>query len=587
VNPRTKLRRLALALALALALLVPALAAPVANAGTAAVSLAASTSLIVFGDATTLSGTATGEAGCTGGRMVQLQWHPAGDPNFSSVADGATADDGTFSFEGSQPSTGRYRAVLPATEVCPKLRSADVVVRVQAVVDAALATDEGEVGSCVDVAVIVSPPKPGQAVELQRRSGATWTTIETLALDEESGATAAPCLGWDDAGIARFRARWNAQDPLNVTAVSAVLAIEVTKARWMLRIDDAVQGRSVSVSVGEDGEYLYRRADETPRAPASNEKLLLAMVCLDTFGPDHAIATHAAAASFADGVVDGDLWLLGRGDPQLGATSLGALADELAAAGLVRVRGRVMGSTGFFARDWDAPGWNDAARDYVNRPTALTFEGNGAAHPEIGAARSLSRQLEALGVRVAGRPGAGVPPGGLQDLATIESRPMRVLLQKILRPSWNFGAEVLGKALGVEVSGVPGTIAKGAAAIEAWVRAAGPEFTLFDNSGLSYDDRVTAAGLVRLLDLAEDASWGGALRAALPTGGQGTLEDRLAGVQVRAKTGTLTDISALSGWVYSQRRDAWIEFSILSSGMSKTVASGVEDRVVRILENAA
>jgi D-alanyl-D-alanine carboxypeptidase/D-alanyl-D-alanine-endopeptidase (penicillin-binding protein 4) len=89
------------------------------------------------------------------------------------------------------------------------------------------------------------------------------------------------------------------------------------------------------------------------------------------------------------------------------------------------------------------------------------------------------------------------------------------------------------------------------------------------------------------LDQVEDEDWGDVLRRALPTGGQGTLEDRLHGVQVRAKTGTLTDVSALSGWVFSERRDAWIEFSILSAGMSKALASQIEDRIVRILANDA
>jgi D-alanyl-D-alanine carboxypeptidase/D-alanyl-D-alanine-endopeptidase (penicillin-binding protein 4) len=184
-------------------------------------------------------------------------------------------------------------------------------------------------------------------------------------------------------------------------------------------------------------------------------------------------------------------------------------------------------------------------------------------------------------------PGAGVPPGGLDELASIESKPLTVLLAKVLRPSWNFGAEVLGKGLGAETAGPPGTIAKGAAAIEAWVAERGVSFSLFDNSGLSYDNRVTAAGIVALLGQAEDEPWGDGLRHALPTGGQGTLEDRLHGVQVRAKTGTLTDISALSGWVFSERRAAWIEFSVLCAGMSKPTASDIEDAIVRILAHDA
>ena len=58
---------------------------------------------------------------------------------------------------------------------------------------------------------------------------------------------------------------------------------------------------------------------------------------------------------------------------------------------------------------------------------------------------------------------------------------------------------------------------------------------------------------------------------------------RLHGVRVRAKTGTLDDISALSGWVFARGTDTWVEFSILSFGMSKSVASDIEDEIVRVL----
>jgi len=242
-----------------------------------------------------------------------------------------------------------------------------------------------------------------------------------------------------------------------------------------------------------------------------------------------------------------------------------------------------MGSTGYFKRDWDAPGWNDVARDYVNRPTALTFDGNDAPDPERRAAEILVQRLEDLGIRVAGEAGAGSPPNGLDTLAFVRSQPLQALLQKLLRPSDNFAAEVLGKRLGVETAGTPGTIAKGAAAIEDFTDAHGADFTINDSSGLSYANRVTAEGVVRLMWIAEDAAWYEPLRQALPTGGQGTLRDRLHGVQIRAKTGTLSEVSALSGWVFSAGTGTWVEFSILCSGMSKTTASAIEDEIVTIL----
>jgi D-alanyl-D-alanine carboxypeptidase len=553
-------------------------------AGAATVRLTASIATATYGDDVTLSGAVGGRGECADGRTVRLRWQPADATGFSLIAEGAVAADGTFAFDITPSVNARYRVALVASGDCPAEASNEVPIRVRARVDASIVVGSSVVGSCVDLTAIVSPAKPGQTVELQRRGGG-WRTVATLPLNGDSEARGHPCLGWDDLGVARYRVRWTSQDPLNDTATSQTLAFEVARPAWMERIGEIVGRRAVSVSVGEDDVYLYRHLDQADRTPASNEKLLLAMAMLDAFGPDHRIETIAATSQLDGGAVDGDLWLLGRGDPIVTRSSLGNLADAIVAAGITRITGSVMGSTSYFARDWDARGWNSVATDYVNRPTALTFEGNRAADPERAAAEALTRQLEERGVAVRGRPGSGDAPAGVDPIAILQSRPMSTLLAKMLRPSWNFAAEVLGKALGVEFRGTPGTIAKGAAAIEAWVRANGVgDFELYDNSGLSYANRVDAAGIVRLLWAAEDATWGDALRNALPGGGQGTLEDRLERVRVRAKTGTLTDVSSLSGWVWAERPEAWIEFSIVSD-VGKPTAEDIEDKIVRIVSN--
>lgn len=543
--------------------------------------LSASASIVTYGDPVTMSVTLVGDAGCVDGRTVVLQWRPADSSGFATVAQGTTAADGTIALEQSQPHTGRFRASAPQQGSCPATTSEEVLVRVRALVDASVVVGSPEAGDCVDLSVIVSPAKPGQTVELQDRNGG-WDMRETATLDQAGATLFHPCLGWEDIGIARLRVRWSAQDDLNETAASPVLAFEVAEADWMHAIDDVVDGRAVSVSVGEDGRFLYRHADQTPRIPASNEKLLLAMALLDTFGPNDRIRTRAVAAAVDERRVRGDLWILGRGDPKVGPATIAALARGIADAGIARISGRVMGSTTYFRRDWDAPGWNSVARSYVNRPTALTFDGNRAAQPELEAARALTRRLEGLGVRVAGRPGSGAAPGDLSDLAVVRSDPLVRLLTRMLRPSDNFAAEVLGKRLGARALGAPGTIAKGAQAIRAWALEHGAELALHDASGLSYDNRVTAAGIVRLLWEAEGERWGADLRRALPTGGQGTLRDRLPKVRLRAKTGSLTGVSALSGWLYVDEMGSWVEFSILSTGMSKSTAAAIEDRIVRI-----
>jgi serine-type D-Ala-D-Ala carboxypeptidase/endopeptidase (penicillin-binding protein 4) len=581
---RTGFRRWFRRLGLVLLVLLWVPVAPAALGETAVTDISVSATVVDFGETVTVSGSVSEGPGCTGGRPITLQWRAADSSGFAAVATGTTGGNGSFAFQQSQPHTGRYRATLEEQGECAASVSDVALVRVRALVDAAIVAGSTEAGECVVLAASVDPSRAGQEVELQRKIGGAWTLTERLTLDASSEAFVEPCLSFDDIGIVRLRVRWVAQDALNETNSSPVLAVQVTEAPWMDAIEDAIGSRAVSVAVGDEDAFLYRRAGAAPRIPASNEKLLLSMVMLDTFGASFRIRTSAAATTVKDsGVVD-DLWILGRGDPRVNSASLAALAREIAEAGITRVRGRVIGSTAYFRHDWDAVGWDGDARDYVNRPTALTFDGNDVAAPERRAAEVLTNKLEHLGVRVGGAPGSGAPPPGLETVASIESRSLGYLLTKMLRPSDNFSAETLGKRLGVQTRGVPGTIAKGAASIQGWTNDHGASFTLHDNSGLSYANRVTAQGLVSLLWAAEDAAWGRDLRRALPTGGQGTLRDRLHGVEVRAKTGTLTDVSALSGWIFATDLQGWVEFSILCHGMSKSVASEIEDEIVRVLE---
>jgi D-alanyl-D-alanine carboxypeptidase/D-alanyl-D-alanine-endopeptidase (penicillin-binding protein 4) len=178
---------------------------------------------------------------------------------------------------------------------------------------------------------------------------------------------------------------------------------------------------------------------------------------------------------------------------------------------------------------------------------------------------------------------SGAHPGGLTEVASVRSATLIGLVRHMATYSDNFEAEVLGKRLGLERSGPPGSISRGAAGIAAWATSHGVGVAARDASGLSYQNRVSASGVAVLLGAAEEQVWGQALRTALPGGGSGTLGRRLHGVPVRAKTGTLSGISALSGWVWLERRGTWAEFSILSRGLSKSRAIRIEDAIVRKL----
>jgi D-alanyl-D-alanine carboxypeptidase/D-alanyl-D-alanine-endopeptidase (penicillin-binding protein 4) len=379
-------------------------------------------------------------------------------------------------------------------------------------------------------------------------------------------------------------------------AVSATLFAQTPSVaappRWVQRVDSLVGDLPISVAISLNGDRLYRHQDWVRRPPASNEKLLLSMALLKRIGGGTTIPTRlfATERAGADDVLDGNLWIVGHGDPEIDAHDMADLARSLVDAGVDRVRGRVLGATGPFARDWWAPGWRDYFPDvYIALPTALTFrfnEGAGGRHlrdPERLAAKALTKKLEARGIEITGKPGLGSPPRGLVAMATVRSDPLVTIMRRMNLISSNFRAEVLGKLLGAKRLGSPGTIAKGARVIEGFANAQGVRVKAHDGSGLSYDNRVSADGVIELLRVAEQAPWGDALRGTLPAGGEGTLEDRLQTVTVRAKTGTLIEVSALSGWVWLEREDAWAAFSILSSGMNNDHAKSIENRIVRVV----
>jgi D-alanyl-D-alanine carboxypeptidase len=329
------------------------------------------------------------------------------------------------------------------------------------------------------------------------------------------------------------------------------------------------------------------------------------MALFDELAPRSSIKTIAAARRRTQHSIRGNLWILGRGDPTVtsrlprkrflpsGAMSLGKLIRRLKRAGINRISGGIRASTGYFRHDWNAPGWKYYFPAYeIALPSALTFNGNvhkgkHTARPELLLARTLTKRLERKGVRVAKKAGAGVPHERLREVITVRSERLWRLVSFMNRYSSNFFAEVLGKRLGVERFGTQGTIARGARAIARWARRHGVKLRAHDSSGLSYANRASPRGLARLLEAAAGAPWGDALRRGLAKGGQGTLEGRLRRVRVRAKTGTLENVSTLSGWVWLRRARTWAEFSIMSRGLDKSTAVRMENNIVKTVARLA
>lgn len=354
---------------------------------------------------------------------------------------------------------------------------------------------------------------------------------------------------------------------------------------------------SVAVALGH--RLLFEHKGAVGRTPASNQKLLLSMALLDVFRVRSRVPTTATTRRVDGRVIPADVFVRSGGDPTFGDASYRAalglsgspierLARQIVASEVRRIEGSIVGTRRPMRGDWDARGWQPyVPQRYITRPTALSYNGNAAETPapELQVATRLTERLEELGVDVRGVPRMEIgrpSPNQTVTLATVASPRLFELIEVMDRDSSNFIAEVLSKRLGARCFGAPGTIAKGARAIQRWARVQGANIVANDAAGLSYDNRVSTHAMVGFLTHARRRPWGGRLLHALPEPGEGTLARRLAGVRVRAKTGSLFNgTSALSGWVWLDQEQRWAAFSILSP--LGGAATALEDEIVRLL----
>jgi D-alanyl-D-alanine carboxypeptidase/D-alanyl-D-alanine-endopeptidase (penicillin-binding protein 4) len=209
--------------------------------------------------------------------------------------------------------------------------------------------------------------------------------------------------------------------------------------------------------------------------------------------------------------------------------------------------------------------------------------------PERYAASVLRQQLEAQGVRVAPRVRIGPAPETARELLRFKGEPLSLQVRLLDKFSNNFVAEQLTKMLGAELYGAPATWEKGARALAAYLettRIVDPAQVIADGSGLSPRNRVAPATLAAVIRRsAQRFEFGPEFLAALPIGGrEGTLEERMQDgtVPIRAKTGHLRRVSALSGLVPGPGGTVRV-FSILVNG-SRGDAAGVDDAIDAFVE---
>jgi D-alanyl-D-alanine carboxypeptidase/D-alanyl-D-alanine-endopeptidase (penicillin-binding protein 4) len=350
---------------------------------------------------------------------------------------------------------------------------------------------------------------------------------------------------------------------------------------------DAAFARGLAgvVADARTGRPLYAVRPDTPEIPASTAKLVTAAAAMSVLDPDARLVTRVVRGPKASVV------LVGGGDPTLGtpawrrvhpaASSLDRLAADTArallAGGVRRVSLGLDASR--FAGPVLGPGWK---RSYLTggdvAPVTALMVDQGHVRPDrrarhadpVGAAgAAFVALLRRHGVAVAGRPAPARAPAGAAVLATVSSAPLRDLVERMVTTSDNDLAEALAR----EVAGryrLPRSFAGAAGGLRrALARLGVTGLALVDGSGLSRLNRVTARGLATLLHVAVARPRLRPVLTGLAVAGfSGTLATRFArapagrGV-VRAKTGTLSGVSALAGVVLA-RDGSLLTFAFLA-----------------------
>ena len=400
-------------------------------------------------------------------------------------------------------------------------------------------------------------------------------------------------------------------------------------------------------------ERLYELNPRTLLVPASVAKLAAVATAAEAVGWDYRFETTLRATGpIVDGVLKGDLLIVGSGDPTIagragpvlaeatsGRDDLAGWVDALKAAGIRRIEGRIIGDDDAIeeprpqlAWAWDDLGYTTGAlfgalNLFENKLTVTVTPGTAAGTPATisvephAAYRPLGNRVvtvvsgtpqlvwpeqrpgEAF-LTIAGTIASGAPPTRLdvsvgnptfwfasvfrhrlqrqgievlgeawdvddamlgperasaRVLFTHRSRPLSEVVQPLLKNSINLYAEAV-----MRLNAAPGKLPTNDAALEgfrrrleAWGIPADAQ-QVIDGSGLSRRDTISAEALLVILQRMQDPAGTSAFVAGLPIAGvDGSLSNRMrdtpAAGNVRAKTGTMSNIRSLAG--YATTRD--------------------------------
>ncbi len=448
--------------------------------------------------------------------------------------------------------------------------------------------------------------------------------------------------------------------------------------------ESALTGAVVGVSVrsAETGELLYDYNGKTRLKPASNLKLFTAAAALSVLGKDHTFQTEI----LTDGkmkwkVLNGNLYIKGKGDPALTYQDIVALAKGVKDAGVKVIRGDIVADDTWYddvRYSIDVP-WSDETYDYaaqisalslspmkdsetaciiveslpgervddkavvkvfpamadvriVNETVTVTEESEHDKELEITrkhgtntivvdgevpinsenkkeivpvwepqelAGKMFYEALKDQGVIVLGDLTFHEAPDNVTEIVGKKSSPLSELIIPFMKQSINSYGEVLAKEMGRQVHG-EGSWKKGldvvGDALSEWDISI-DELVIRDGSGISHVNAIPANEVTKLLYEVQHEDWFQAFFDSLPVAGAadkkdaGTLKNRLKQKQLEgkvwAKTGTLSTVSSLSGYVETANGERLIFSILINNVLDEFDGKKIKDRFIYTLVQGA
>jgi D-alanyl-D-alanine carboxypeptidase/D-alanyl-D-alanine-endopeptidase (penicillin-binding protein 4) len=338
-------------------------------------------------------------------------------------------------------------------------------------------------------------------------------------------------------------------------------------------------GITVSAKVihADYNRVLFEYQPDTKMIPASITKLITAACAFSKLGQSYNFPTvlYTDDNNIKDGVINGNLYIKGYGDPDLNSSDIDYLSEIILKNNIKQITGNIIADESYFDNNYKGlSGYyqGDTGPSYWPYVNALALNKNeGASNPAISAATILLSDLTAAGVILDGTVMSGVTPSASKEIGKI-SHSIFDVISHMCKTSDNHSAITVFKLLGAKFKD-EGSLEKGQEVIESFLSEIGVSrysYEILEGSGLTRYNRVTAELYMKLLKYMYDDKFlfDYFFNSLSVAGKDGTLRNRMIGTEgegnVHAKTGTLNSVSALCGYTIDRDNEILIFFIVMN-----------------------